>query len=402
MRVSAIEVTDQAASCQIQARVESEAGRFEPFLLWYRYPAWCQPYVSAENGDPFLVALLTGAMLRGEDLAIDAPVSARLLEALPELQAIINAFEPGSRRIVVHAEERTHSLPGSATTPGNGLFFSLGIDSFYSLLKNRRDHPADSRTITRLLTLHGLDFPDQPLQDDFPPQFLANAQRVADGVEAELLPIVTNVRRVLAAFGTWPPQHGGALIASALALGPLLGRIHIAASTTYDRLYPWGSHPLLDPLWSTETLTVVHDGCELNTIDKTRVIAELQPELVMSTLRPCAGHGASYNCGACSKCLRTMLDLLQFGYLDQCQTLPHAIDVDRLRVVMRPGGPLHVADFTRRLRALEVQGIAPEVQQVLREHLAGGMDRKWHATPPAAELPTASPSGVRGWLRPRG
>lgn len=402
MRVSAIEVTEQGATCQLQAWVASEAGQFEPFPLWYRYPAWCQPYLSAENGDPFLAALLTGAMLRGEDLTLDAPVSPRLLEALPEQQAINGAFEPGSHQIAVHAEARANSVPGPATTPGNGLFFSLGVDSFYSLLKNRRDHPADARTITHLLTLHGIDFPDQPWQDDFPPRFLASAQRVADGVGAELLPIVSNVRRVSAALGTWPPQHGGALIASALALGPLLARIHIAASTTYDRLYPWGSHPLLDPLWSTETLTVVHDGCELNTIDKTRVIADLRPDLVLATLRPCAGFGGSYNCGACLKCLRTTLDLLQFGYLEQCQTLPHEIDADRLRVVLRPGGPVHVADFTRRLRALEALGLAPEVQEVLREHLAGDMDRKWSAALPAAEPESALPSRVRAWFHRRG
>lgn len=377
MRVSAIEVTEQGATCQLQAQVASEAGLFEPFLLWYRYPAWCRPYLSAENGDPFLAALLTGAMLRGEDLTIDARVSPRMLEALPELQAIISAFEPGSRQIPVHAEARAHSLPETMATPGNGLFFSLGVDSFYSLLKNRRDHPADTRTITHLLTLHGIDFPSQSWDENFPPQFLANAQRVADGVGAQLLPIVSNVRRALAVFGTWPPQHGGALIASALGLGSLLGRLHIAASTTYNRLYPWGSHPLLDPLWSTETVTVIHDGCELNTIDKTRVIAELRPDLAMSTLRPCAGTTSSYNCGGCEKCLRTMLDLLQFGYLEQCQTLPHEISVERLRIALRPGGPVHVADYTRRLRALEAQGLVPEVQQALRDHLADGMDAKW-------------------------
>ena len=395
MRVSAIEVTEEDTTCQVQAWVTSEAGQFESFPLWYRYPAWCRSSLSAENGDPFLAALLIGAMLRGEDLTIDAPVSPRLLETLPELQAIIGAFEPTSRRVTVHADERTQSLPVPPHPPGNGLFFSLGVDSFYSLLKNRRDHPGDARTISHLLTLHGIDFPGQPWQEEFPQRFLANAQRVADGVGAQLLPIVTNVRRALAAFGTWPPQHGGALIASALGLGTLLGRIHIAASTTYDRLYPWGSHPLLDPLWSTETLTVIHDGCELNTIDKTRVIAELRPDLVMPTSRPCAGYGDGYNCGACMKCLRTMLDLLQFGYLEQCETLPHEIDVGRLRVVLRPGGPVHIADFTRRLRALEEMDLAPEVQAVLREHLAGGMDRKWYVAS-AADPPARN---ARRWFR---
>ncbi|MFT4040047.1 MAG: hypothetical protein QM692_17845 [Thermomicrobiales bacterium] len=387
MRVSAIEIIEQRDTCQLQGWVTSDAGQFSPFLLWYRYPAELRPYVHVDNGDPFLAALLTGAMLRGEDLTIEAPVSPRLLEALPELQAILGAFEPRSRQITVHAPPRQYSLPAPAEAPGAGLFFSLGVDSFYSLLKNRRDYPAGERRLTHLLTLHGIDQPGRPWQEEFAPQFLANAQRVAVETGTQLVPIVSNVRRVIAVLGTWPPQHGGALLAAALGLGGFLRRIYIAASTTYDRLYPWGSHPLLDPLWSTETLTVIHDGCELNTIDKTRVIAELRPDLVMPTLRPCAGYGPAYNCGGCEKCLRTMLDLLGAGYLAQCETLPHTVDLRQLQMALRPGGPVHIADYTRRLRALEALGVEPAAQQVLREHLAGGMDRKWLAdatrsTPP--------------------
>jgi hypothetical protein len=209
------------------------------------------------------------------------------------------------------------------------------------------------------------------------------------------------VRRATGHLAPWPTSHGGGLIAVALALGAALRRVHIAASTTYDRLYPWGSHPLLDRLWSTEDLTVIHDGCEMNTIDKTRVIAEARPELVLETLRPCAGYGPGYNCGACEKCMRTMIDLLQFGYLEQCTMLPHEIDVDRFRVVLRPGGPVHVADFTRRLNALEAQGLAPEVQTVLRDHLAQGMATKW--TPPQKSTIPESRTGVfdrlKGLLR---
>jgi hypothetical protein len=77
-----------------------------------------------------------------------------------------------------------------------------------------------------------------------------------------------------------------------------------------------------------------------------------------------------------------MIDLLQFGYLDRCRTLPHEIDVEQFREVLRPGGPVHVADFSRRLQALEAQGLAPDVQRVLREHLAQGMAQKWYAADP--------------------
>ena len=93
-----------------------------------------------------------------------------------------------------------------------------------------------------------------------------------------------------------------------------------------------------------------------------------------------------------------MIDLLQFGYLDRCRTLPHDIDVERFREVLRPGGPVHVADFTRRLQALEAHGLAPGVQRVLREHLAQGMAPQWYA---AAGPPPASQRDRRGiidWL----
>jgi hypothetical protein len=401
MQVSAIEVVDLDNACQIQALIESDfdpddAQWFEPFLLWYRFPAWCRPYLSAENGDPFLAALLVGAMRSEERLAIAAPISPRLHEALPEIQAIYDAFEPRARRIPVEVAVRELSLPRDGA-PGVGLFFSLGVDSYYSLLKNEREHPADAGTITHLLSVHGIDVPLPEWDETFPPDLLASFTWVAAETGKTLIPVVTNVRKVTARFAPWPTAHGGGLIAVALALGAGLRRIHIAASATYDKLYPWGSHPLLDPLWSTEDLTVIHDGCEMNTIDKTRFIVEARPALVLQTLRPCAGFRPGYNCGACLKCMRTMIDLLQFGYLDQCATLPHEIDIARFREVLRPGGPIHVADYTRRLNALEAAGLAPDVQQVLREHLAKGMAAKW--TGPAKSAIERPRPGLVGRLK---
>ena len=49
MRVSEIEIVSSAGSCQLQALVETDrdpddAHWFEPFLLWYRFPAWGRPF----------------------------------------------------------------------------------------------------------------------------------------------------------------------------------------------------------------------------------------------------------------------------------------------------------------------------------------------------------------------
>ena len=148
------------------------------------------------------------------------------------------------------------------------------------------------------------------------PAILENLKRVGEEKGKALVPVATNIRRVTMALAPWTMVHGGALAAVALALAPLLSRVMIAASTTYDVLYPWGTHPVLDPLWSTELLTVVHDGCEMNTIDKTRMIASSQ--LALDTLRTCPGYGPGYNCGKCRKCLRATIDLLQAGSLERC------------------------------------------------------------------------------------
>src|SRR3954469_3635433 len=157
MRVSEIAVLRVDDQVQLEARVESDrsledGNRFPPFALWYRFPAWCEPYLSPDNGDPFLAALLVPAMLIGEPLTIDAAVSPRLLRRLPDLQSIYQSFDHRLERSGVTAIRR--ALPSMAAGSGaNGLFLSLGVDSFYSLLKNLRDHPSDDDSLSHLITL---------------------------------------------------------------------------------------------------------------------------------------------------------------------------------------------------------------------------------------------------------
>jgi hypothetical protein len=85
-------------TCQIQGWVESDreaddAQWFAPFTLWHRFPRWCQPFLSSDNGDPFLAALLVPARRTGKRLAISAPLSPRPLDALPDIQSIYACFD---------------------------------------------------------------------------------------------------------------------------------------------------------------------------------------------------------------------------------------------------------------------------------------------------------------------
>jgi hypothetical protein len=92
---------------------------------------------------------------------------------------------------------------------------------------------------------------------------------------------------------------------------------------------PWGSHPLVDPLWSTGTVEIVHDGCEATRSDKAARIAT--SETALRHLRVCWGYREAYdrgiyNCGHCAKCLRTQVDLYLAGALERCKTLDHTLD----------------------------------------------------------------------------
>src|SRR5581483_972667 len=108
MRVSDIAVVSRADGCELRAWVESEADPngeawFAPFPLWLRFPAWRRDFLNPDDGDPFLAALLVPAMTTGERLALPAPLSPALRQALPDIQAIYARFDPRQRPVAVVA-----------------------------------------------------------------------------------------------------------------------------------------------------------------------------------------------------------------------------------------------------------------------------------------------------------
>jgi hypothetical protein len=386
MRVSDSEVIDRGDACELRAWVAGDAPPddadwFEPTPLWFRFPRWCLPHLSAGNGDPFLAALLVPAMHLGEPLVLPAPVSPRLLAAVPTLQDIYVAFDHRVRRIPVLATARDEPRAPNASSDAAGLFFSLGVDSFYSLIKHWRRLTPNARTLTHLITIDGFDVGRGEEGDAFPGAIGDNALRVAAETGVTWIPVATNLRRFGAQLAPFTLMHGAALASVALALGDLLRSVTIAASLTYEELYPWGSHP------------VIHDGCERDTIDKTAIIAEFP--LVLDTLRVCPGYSARYNCGRCLKCVRTMIDLLVAGKLERCRTLPHTIDPGDLQAVLPLGsGPIHHAAFQRRLASLQAAGTAPELQRVLEAYF-----QALEQSP--GSPPLAARRRVRTFLSPR-
>jgi 7-cyano-7-deazaguanine synthase in queuosine biosynthesis len=259
--------------------------------LWYRIPSALAGEVRAE---PFLVAGLMPAMARGEKLEVSSSfrISPRLFTSLPKIQQILHVWVPALKEIEVQTVCGTPAPP----RPGSACFFSGGVDSAYTFLKHKEE-------TTHLVLIHGLD-----IRHDDEAAFsrvLDPAREIAQRLGKTLIPVRTNAREFCKANGLTMVLFHGALLASvALLLG--FERSYIPASQTYDDLEPWGSHALLDPLWSTESSEIIYDGGEAGRVEKVRVIAA-HPDLLAS-LRVCSS-GTGSNCGACEKCLLTLTAL---------------------------------------------------------------------------------------------
>jgi hypothetical protein len=323
MRVSDARLIRHRDSCQLEAWVTLESMQSDPFLLWYRFPLDYIAAVSVGLSDAFVAALLTPAMALGERLRIEGVVSDQLMQSLPLLQAIYKEWNTGLSIISVDSFGLDPSAAHEERTRRVSLFFSLGVDSFYSLLKNNRDHPNDEKTIDDLLFVRGLDIAiDDPEVDDLFDMSVLNAKSVADQFRKTLLIASTNLRHFTNRFVSWGKTcHGAALASIALALSKRFTEVNIASTYDWEHLVPWGSHPKLDPLWSNGKVLLSHDGCEATRLDKTRLVSE--HPIALETLRVCYENPDSvYNCGRCQKCLLTMVELQRCGALELCRTFP--------------------------------------------------------------------------------
>jgi hypothetical protein len=315
----------------------------------------------APGAEPFLAGALPVAMKLGLPLHVEEPISAQLLASIPSIQAIYHAWNPDWRVIPVSAESPQPTPPGGG---GVASFFSGGVDSFYTLLKHLDE-------IDALIFIHGFDIPLD--NTSLRARVSAAVREVAAAFAKPLIEVETNLKQFVVRHVPWEYAHGALLAGVALLLSPRFSRIYIAASEFYGMAVrvPWGSHPLLDPLWTTERTTIVHDGCEATRMDKVARIA--RSEVALRWLRVCwENPNGEYNCGRCGKCLRTMVALRIVGALDRCKTFDRPLDLAAVAwKTLSPDRP-HMFPY---LEAAERAGTDPALVRALRDNVSGRFQR---------------------------
>ena len=207
-----------------------------------------------------------------------------------------------------------------------GFFFSGGIDSFATLRRNRLTFPPDHpRYIRDGILIFGLE-QDIPEIFELVRDSLSEAAREVD---VNLIPVYTNL---YLPFREEDSQHhwdlwqyrfmGGALASVAHAFAKRFNTVSISPDFDIPNFHPNGSHPLLEPNYSSMDLRIRYDGTDLSRFDRTKLIADWGPAL--SHLRVCNQFKQyeqdRFNCGKCEKCIRTMLAFVALGVLDKSRS----------------------------------------------------------------------------------
>lgn len=364
---------DRVGWTRLSARVRSDVDALDE--SWWLEVADRDADALRVSGDPFLAWLAPVSALRREPVRLDVAVDRELLEQVREVQRVWQTWFPDCRAVTINAAASDIATVDSAATSQaaapnrrSASFFTGGVDSFFTALR----HDAGEGTprtvhIDDLIFVHGFDVP------------LSNARAAAHVVESleqaaasltkPLVVVRTNLRETCFARTDWPRHsHGAALAGVAHALGARYHTVLLGSSAGYGDLRFWGSHPMVDPMFHSTQLRVLHDGPAFMRVQKTEYV--VRSPIARAHLRVCWKSESGENCGHCNNCYRTMLALESLGVLDDCRTFDRrTLDLSRVaRIYCRHDYDVRQFGYVRDLARREGRrDVAEAVERALAD-----------------------------------
>lgn len=340
----------------VDVRVEKSK---EVHNFWFEVPDSYRNYVS-ESGNPWVVMMLPLAMAYGEAIEVPFPVDVHLVDNLLGLMQVWHAWYPGLSRVEIRAPRMEG---GVRSARKRGLFFSGGIDSFFSLLRHYDGATGDAEgPVDDLINVGGFDVPITSAEE------LDTAQQVLDGVARQFdkrhVRVFTNLRTLETPYSlNWIGSHGCALAVVGHLLERAYGELIVASTHDYGHLERIGSHPMTDRLLGSRSMRVVHDGASFTRVQKTALVG--RSDIALDSVRVCWESQKYSNCSRCRKCLITMVTLDLLGYKERAQTFDwSSYDVQGLRRL-----PL-----TSDSQAILFQGIVEEAQLLGRADIVEALN----------------------------
>jgi hypothetical protein len=281
------------------------------------------------NPNAFLTVCAIPAMRFGEErIAIDAPICPELKKGLETAMHCLKSWYGGDRKVIpIEAPLLTEHLP--SPPPRAGCFFSGGIDALTMVLNNRLNFPEQhpSSFQDAILVYGILKEENRATETDAYQRVIQAIEPLARDTGLNLIPVFTNARAHILDLDPkvkfWQKEFQGAFLSAvAHALNRRFSTVSIASSFDFSNQEPWGSHPFIDPQYSSSTLRVHHEDIMLSRLEKTQILGKWNTAI--QHLKVCNAknnsQNGSFNCGRCEKCVRTKTELLVSGLLDKADT----------------------------------------------------------------------------------
>jgi hypothetical protein len=322
--ISEMGLRDGGGSVRAEARVTWEETDKPPITLFVETflelqdTFWVDP-------NAFLVGCVLPAWHAGERrVRIDGTLCPVLCSNIRAVMATLGTWYPelGPPPVI----EPSHGFKAYSPFRARAAsFLSCGIDSLATLRWNKvylpPEHPASIKGTILIDYLEAANLTKEEASNQTRKRLAAASQVTAD-VGAYIIPVRTNIVRLdddgyFFAY-KW---HSAVMSFVAYFFSKHFDRIYIASADDATTLEPWGSHPLIDPFYSSGHLQIYHHGIEMSRLEKTALVAEWP--IGLQNILVCQGQNTGRtNCGTCDKCIRTMTALLALGKLGDCRSFP--------------------------------------------------------------------------------
>jgi hypothetical protein len=283
----------------------------------------------AGNPHAFLVACVMPALHFGEErIAIEGSICPQLKNGLVTAMNWIRLwYYKHDKRIVGIESKNIIGCDDRLKDRRAGFFFSGGIDALSTLRMNNMHYPSDHPgSIKDGLVVCGLEVADSKAFD----YVIDSLSVLARDANITLIPVYTNLRQlgpdnIQEFWHFWEDKFmGAAFSAVAHAFSKRLHMVYESSDHDIPNIYPFGSHPLLNPNYSSIDLTIRLENIALSRFERTKLVATWG--LALQHLRVCNKFQhyklGALNCGECEKCTRTMLALQASGSLEKSGAFP--------------------------------------------------------------------------------
>ncbi|MDI4509524.1 hypothetical protein E6P75_04775 [Moraxella osloensis] len=295
----------QTRSCQIA--ISNQNNVISNKKIWFEYPIDL-PLPDDDNCDSYLLATLLPAMTMKADIVVKGNVSKELLANLTELQLVWHKWLPDSYHIV---EIKVDSIrENEVRLPYAVVAFSGGVDAQFSAYRHATGKAGyATKKLKAGVLIQGFDI---PLEDA---EGFSGATKKAEETLRDLGIDLFKVRTNISRFWSinWEHFFGIAVASVLIGFEKIAGYGILGSSESYEYLVtPWGSHPIIDNLYASNTFRILHDGAGFTRSEKLKFISKWEKGI--KNLRVCyAGELHDRNCGHCEKCIRTQLNLILSG-----------------------------------------------------------------------------------------